>query len=125
MQYQYDAVGSALKMTQDFNGLNDKAKDATTTWAYDDRYRLTNETVVTVGQAFQPATNSTAYSWDNASNTLQTSADMNDYTDQWVHLVAVIDGLDTKIYFNGENVTTTAYSHGPITSQSAVLRTIS
>lgn len=65
MAYEYDLVGSALKMTQESGNLTG-TKDATTTWTYDDRYRLKTEAVDVVG-----GTNSvTSYAWDNADNRL-------------------------------------------------------
>lgn len=68
MAYEYDLVGSALKMVQTSSNLDGKAQGAVTTWAYDDRYRLTNETVCTAG--ISPATNATSYTWDDADNRL-------------------------------------------------------
>jgi YD repeat-containing protein len=70
MDYLYDAVGSARQMVQNSWNLTGKAQDAVTTWSYDNRYRLTNETVITVGGVGGPATNSTSYSWDSADNRL-------------------------------------------------------
>jgi RHS repeat-associated protein len=69
MTYEYDAVGSALKMTQSSNPELTGPQDAVTTWLYDDRYRLTNETVIVDG-ASSFVTNSTAYAWDDADNRL-------------------------------------------------------
>ena len=69
MDYAYDAVGSALEMIQSSHNLDGKAKDAVTSWQYDDRYRLMSETVVAVGGGGDPAaTNTTAYGWDSADN---------------------------------------------------------
>jgi RHS repeat-associated protein len=64
MYYQYDAVGSAMEMEQDSWCLDGQAQDATTTWSYDDRYRLTNETIVVEGGN----TTETSYMWDDADN---------------------------------------------------------
>jgi len=35
---------------------------------------------------------------------LASTISIDDYVEQWVHVVAISDGLDSKIYFNGENV---------------------
>ncbi len=69
MDYTYDAVGSARRMDQGSYGLDGKAQDALTEWTYDDRYRLTNETVVTMNGSTN-ITNSTVYAWDAADNRL-------------------------------------------------------
>ena len=71
MEYEYDLVGSALKMEQNSWNLDGQAQDAVTLWSYDDRYRLTNETVVTWGGLSSlPTTNATSYTWDAADNRL-------------------------------------------------------
>ena len=65
--YFYDAVGSMRRMEQTrSDSLSGKVPEAVYTWSYDDRYRLTNETVVTNDVAMY----STYYSWDHADNRL-------------------------------------------------------
>ena len=65
MAYEYAAVGSALQMVN----LTGQATNTTTTWGYDDRYRLTNETVI-VDDASSFVNRSTDYIWDAADNRL-------------------------------------------------------
>ncbi|WP_168433644.1 RHS repeat-associated core domain-containing protein [Pontiella sulfatireligans] len=64
MAYEYDLVGSALKMAQTSANLLG-TQDAVTTWEYDDRCRLTAETVALDSD---PASTRTEYTWDNADN---------------------------------------------------------
>ena len=66
MAYTYDLVGSALQMVQTSSNLTGKAQDAVTTWEYDDRYRLTAETVDDASSFVRR----TEYEWDSADNRL-------------------------------------------------------
>jgi len=70
MTYQSTAVGSALQMEQTSSGLSANAPAALTTWGYDDRYRLTNETVTILSPSASNVQHSTTYSWDDADNRL-------------------------------------------------------
>jgi RHS repeat-associated protein len=69
MTYEYDAVGSARQMIQNSWNLSGQATNTTTSWEYDDRYRLTNETVE-VTDSSSTVNTSTAYTWDSADNRL-------------------------------------------------------
>jgi hypothetical protein len=69
MAYEYDAVGSAREMVQDSWNLVGQTTNATTYWEYDDRYRLTSETV-TVDDASSCVNRRTDYPWDHADNRL-------------------------------------------------------
>ena len=84
MAYEYDLVGSALQMEQTSSNLVGQAQNATTTWGYDDRYRLTNETVAIVGGT----TSVSSYTWDAADNRLS--------------MIKSVDGIlaSTTVYTN-------------------------
>jgi len=78
MTYQYDAVGSALQMVQNTWNLDTEVPTTVTNlWAYDDRYRLTNETVTILSPSASNVQHSTTYSWDNADNRLSKEASVN------------------------------------------------
>lgn len=53
---------------------------------------------------------------DGSPYKLYTNVSMDDYMDQWVHVVVIGDGVKSKIYLNGVNVTESSGNIGPALS---------
>lgn len=50
---------------------------------------------------------------DGSPSKAYSTVSMDDYEDQWVHVVAVGNGLNSKVYLNGVNVTESSGNVGP------------